>query len=438
MTDKCCSDPLVSTPISVDFAEDISSVEWESFLKTIQSLLLPEQVYGEDRPSTEDDFTNFKKDVEFGLHSVFKFIQQFSSTANKNQPFPHDSLVWTVILCSEHSAPNPWTTEETRILACACIKTLCVVQGCSSTSQLLQQSVKTSGSIFKQALLLLRPKLLKSSWRKYPGAVSGYKWLLLQVPSPHLAEYLDLVSPTALIIIDDHDTERRLTGLHCLSHIINHVPRTEICQRGLHLVFYKILEPILWQRTASLVEPAMSCLTTLLILTQRGYTRSVEPGMWDLFDETLSALINKMVIEDQIPLRKAYIKSLGPLLSAMGPSVIRWSKPLSTVFDEYLRRESFDTRIYALQALKIFTQLSAPRIPENGDFFLYLLLRTSYDLSLSEAPDTTGNDVVLIKECLQLIQEAAPQEFSNIKEELLETESNMFMKSVLSEFMISK
>lgn len=69
---------------------------------------------------------------------------------------------------------------------------------------------------------------------------------------------------------------------------------------------------------------------------------------WDLFDNTMSNLLHKMITEDQVPLRKAYIKSLCSLISAMGPSVIRWSKPLAEIFDEYLHRESFDTRDDAL------------------------------------------------------------------------------------------
>lgn len=68
-----------------------------------------------------------------------------------------------------------------------------------------------------------------------------------------------------------------------------------------------------------------------------------------MFDDTLSTLLDKMVFEDQIPLRMAYIKSLGPLLSAMGQSVIRWSEPLLAVLDEYLHKDSFDTRNQALE-----------------------------------------------------------------------------------------
>lgn len=55
--------------------------------------------------------------------------------------------------------------------------------------------------------------------------------------------------------------------------------RTELCQLGLHQVFYKALEPMLWQRDADQIEPVITCLTKLLLKTERGYTRSVEPGM---------------------------------------------------------------------------------------------------------------------------------------------------------------
>lgn len=70
---------------------------------------------------------------------------------------------------------------------------------------------------------------------------------------------------------------------------------------------------------------------------------------WDLCDDTLQTLLDKMAFEDQIPLRKAYINSLSLVLSAMGPATIRWSKPLLLIFDEYLTKESYDTRKSALE-----------------------------------------------------------------------------------------
>lgn len=213
--------------------------------------------------------------------------------------------VWTLILCGEHVSTDLWITEETRNLSALCVETLCSFYSCGKVSQLLLgHSPRKISPCFKQALLILRPKLLRDTWQKHPGAVASYKWLLFQIHSPHLSEYVDVVSPTALIILDAHDVERRLMGLHCISHIIDNVvsvnsvnithgvhlrmrkqriflfqARTELCQRGLHQVFYKALEPMLWQRTDSQVEPVLACITQLLTLTERGYTRSAEPGM---------------------------------------------------------------------------------------------------------------------------------------------------------------
>ena len=198
-------------------------------------------------------------------------------------------------------------------MSAACVKAWCTIYNCSSLSDvLLGLSPRLSSPCFKSIFLLLRPKLLNETWRRYPGAVLAYKWIMCQVHSPNLSQYLNIISPTALIILDDHVLERRLTGLQCLSHIIDNVvslmdiylsrisfflnilyqfdiqdlfssfyfqARTELCQRGLDQVFYKVLQPMLWQRKADQVEPVITCLTKLLVKTERGYTRSVEPGM---------------------------------------------------------------------------------------------------------------------------------------------------------------
>lgn len=136
------------------------------------------------------------------------------------------SQVWSLLLFGEHSSPSPWTTEESLEISASCLQALCLLHGCSTISQLvLACPLNSNVSYFKKALLSLRPKLMQNSWRKSPGAVLTYQWLLSQVCSPDLSKYLDLVSPTALIIIDDHDNDRRLTGIHCLSHIIDNVVR---------------------------------------------------------------------------------------------------------------------------------------------------------------------------------------------------------------------
>lgn len=67
--------------------------------------------------------------------------------------------------------------------------------------------------------------------------------------------------------------------------------RSEMCGRGLHLVFYKTLEPLIWQRSAKLVEPGIHCLIKLLHVTERGYTRSTDPGLVSLYTLLIKLLI---------------------------------------------------------------------------------------------------------------------------------------------------
>lgn len=234
--------------LNSDFVVNATPLEKETILKLIKSLLLPEQSYGEDRPSEDEDFSTFRTEVVFGLKTMDSLLQNYhskpenrgdtsdilvrKSVLNLLQFCSHFeklivcpfSQVWSLLLLGEHSSPSPWTTNESLEISASCLQALCSLHGCSTISQLvLKCSPNSNASYFKKALLLLRPKLMQDSWRKSPGAVLTYQWLLSQVRSPHLSEYVDLVSPTALIIIDDHDVDRRLTGIHCLSHIIDNV-----------------------------------------------------------------------------------------------------------------------------------------------------------------------------------------------------------------------
>lgn len=151
---------------------------------------------------------NFRTISKFSFNHFYRFFFQ----------------LWSIILCGEHSSSYFWTSEDTRYLSTTCVKAWCSIYSCTSLSDiLLGRSPKASSPSFKSILLQLRPKLLHETWRRYPGAVSAYKWIVCQVHSPNLSEYVGIISPTSLLILDDHIRERRLIGLQCLSHIIDNV-----------------------------------------------------------------------------------------------------------------------------------------------------------------------------------------------------------------------
>lgn len=64
---------------------------------------------------------------------------------------------------------------------------------------------------------------MNGAWKCYPGAVSVYEWVLHILKQPSLSDHLQLVFPTALLLVDDFSIENRVLGLKCMQHIINNM-----------------------------------------------------------------------------------------------------------------------------------------------------------------------------------------------------------------------
>lgn len=85
--------------------------------------------------------------------------------------------------------------------------------------------------LLKPALLALRPKLLKENWKLNPGAVQCFTWLLSSVRASHLADHVQHVLPTALLLVDDFVNENRVIGIRCLSRIIDAMVRIDLIEK---------------------------------------------------------------------------------------------------------------------------------------------------------------------------------------------------------------
>lgn len=80
------------------------------------------------------------------------------------------------------------------------------------------------------------------------------------------------------------------------------------------------------------------------------------------------------------------------------------------------------------QALGAYIRLSSPRLSVNGDFLLYLLLRTLQDVTSEHSQHSSINS---IEACIVAIKEAAPVEFSSLKYDLKDLKCNSTMESII-------
>jgi hypothetical protein len=159
---------------------------WEDIESAIVETYIPQMLVGNERPCEESDFEKYLLSIESRLKSLTLIFEQIVknlgceesrtiSTISKNR------AVCLLLLCGEHVVDNKWTTKETIKYSEELIRHLCKLWQCQTILQLLTGDESKHVGLFSAALLSLRPKLLKDTWKTYPAAVACYQWLLFQI-----------------------------------------------------------------------------------------------------------------------------------------------------------------------------------------------------------------------------------------------------------------
>ena len=132
-----------------------------------------------ERPCEVSDFEKYLPYVERRLQNILIVLKAIKGTLGVDKTLAKRQAVNILLLCGEHSCQEKWTTNQTLLLCKDLLQILCTFWHCNSLSELLNGAEYEA--LFSSALLVLRPKLLKSTWKTYPAAVSCYQWLLFHV-----------------------------------------------------------------------------------------------------------------------------------------------------------------------------------------------------------------------------------------------------------------
>lgn len=178
---------------TLEFFRESSSSEipdqvWENVENVILKTFVPQMKVGSERPCEESDYKEYVLEIgskfkilTFIFHQIANNVGCEKFDANKR--VSKNLAVYLLLLCGEHSDDDKWTTEETIKYSGELISHLCKLCQCKSISELLTgvESRHEFVGLFSTALLFLRPKLLKDTWKSFPAAVSCYQWLMFHV-----------------------------------------------------------------------------------------------------------------------------------------------------------------------------------------------------------------------------------------------------------------
>lgn len=169
---------LEALKIRSNFCEDSSS--WVPCIDLIQRNFAPQRTIGIERPCEEKDFREYRFIVEKNLRNIRSMLQHISSSCKEKHLQLNNvtGMVRTfgmnlLLLIGEHSEKNIWNTAECVSISKELLASFCDLYVCQSVSQFLSENEN-----LRDLLLMLRPKLLKDTWKTYPSAISCYRWIL--------------------------------------------------------------------------------------------------------------------------------------------------------------------------------------------------------------------------------------------------------------------
>ncbi|CAH1401907.1 unnamed protein product [Nezara viridula] len=390
--------------------------------KGIEELYVPKFESGFERPADLSDYESYISSCDKRFEELYSSCPNLVACPVVGNKLKQKCIASAIILCGEHSSSSLWTTDVSLELAKLILERLMKECGYTNIADALTSS---NGIVFGYILNDLRPKLLKDSWKCFGAAVVCYSWVLKLVESPHLAEHLNNILPTALILVDDFVSENRTLGLKSLEHIINNVGRTQLCWFAQDEVVLKALEPLVFFKDENLIEPLILVLMSLL---KKKFPQIINSELQvNEFDPLINTILHNMMLEQRLKIRSAYVKMLPVIIRARGLGMLLHSIALLKVIDEYVLEPT--SSVEGLEALKCFIEVCWPRIYAHFDHIFLLICKIYLGIEHNRYTDFCVDKI--LKEVIQTLQKLCPKKIEERRNELLKNQCFPGLQSLI-------
>lgn len=395
---------LETLKIRGDFCEDDS---WTPCIDLIQRSFAPQRTIGMERPCEEKDFREYRLVVERNLRNVRSMLQHISNSCREKhlQLCNATGTIKTfgmnlLLLIGEHNERNIWNTAECVSISKELLAGFYNLYSCQNVSQFMSEDENLIS-----LLLLLRPKLLKDTWKTYPSAVACYRWILQEAEKPVLFNHIGDVLPTALIILDDYFPDNVVIGLECMYQIIQHsYMKKGLIDTGYAKAIYHTLELLSRQKEVRYIIPLYFCMASLLATIEH-WDNTINLFEWTTRDDVLSTLIDNMEFEQNIELRHAYMSSLPQLITNIGCA--KWCEALTRVLAEYCEHHTdLRTLKATLETAKTFLLMFRLRVAAHCTPLYTAFLKLHFDLT--ETPVFDRAIMQNLEDCICMLYQLSP------------------------------
>ncbi|XP_078701270.1 TELO2-interacting protein 2-like [Branchiostoma floridae x Branchiostoma belcheri] len=389
-----------------------------SLLSTIR---VPDQRPSEEEIVHDEDFTNVKELAPKVLEVISGLVKALDR--NEDSEVERDSQ-------RLQELKGKVFKKVAACIACGCIAFLCAKQPwsnecCASCAQdalsLLMRCCNFENEsgmlcgtddkvgIFGSILTLLKPSLLRDTWKKNLSTRRVFYWSLVRVVRSYLSDFVGTVLPPVLLFLDDHQLENRLLGVDCLQHVLRNTPTAELQWYNRAAVIYDALHATLYSQEPRLVEKVVPCLLDVCAILEKRPTEEGVPRKASQSDALLHHILSNMQHEGKVAMRRAYCKHLHLIVQHLGIRCVRHLNRLLRVIYEYL--EVYDgpvesARKDALTATKTMIVQAWPRMPHHTQPLAKALLKLVVDISMDESgtPENVREEMCAsATECLVLL-----------------------------------
>lgn len=159
---------------------DLPESIWLKLKPVIHATYLPELKFGEERPLEEADFVNLQILINKNIKTLALIFKELNKQieCKKELHVDVETVQDVVLLCGEHTNLELWTTKEILESAQILLNVFVKFLNFECFTKLL---FEFKGDFISTLFVKLRPKLLKDRWKRYPGAVGCYRWLLFHI-----------------------------------------------------------------------------------------------------------------------------------------------------------------------------------------------------------------------------------------------------------------
>ena len=243
-----------------------------------------------------------------------------------------------------------WTNQQYSSTVTHSVKALLSCCGGShDLSSYFQNAGKDCSSMVKATLLLVKKGLGDKNTMKNAAYAKVVQEISCVLSETTAAANISNILPLSLSCLDDCQDDVVMSGISCISTVLNLVPGAELQMYGWVSVVFEALCKKMHEKTRAVVDAALplifKCLK-ILDSTSVSANRS-RAEQYSRYNRVMETLISKISMVSDDKLLKIYFTHLKTLMSAMNTAVLYHFNSLMQIF---LHHISFDS-VYLPQVL---------------------------------------------------------------------------------------